>query len=458
MADVKTTNPYNQEVLNTFYYISNETLEARIDDSHQAFLNWRETSLDRRAQLLNAAAKVLLKNKRKFAEHITQEMGKPISESVSEIEKCAWVCEFYAKRGAGFLAPKKIETDAESSCVRFDPIGAVLAVMPWNYPFWQVFRFAAPTLMAGNVGVLKHASNVLQCSQDIEDVFTAAGFPAGVFQSLVISHEQVNQVIKNPHIKAVTLTGSEKAGSAVAAAAGEHIKSSLLELGGSNAFVVLNDADIPSAAALAAKARFQNTGQSCIAAKRFIIEATVFDEFKGHFLTQVKNLNSGNPMDEDTKIGPMARVDLAEELNEQLQQAIVAGAKVELGGKHKGAQFEPTVVTNVSASMRIMQEETFGPLAPLMAVASREEALAIAADTPFGLGMTVCTQDIDFIERNIADIKDGAVFVNEMVKSDPRLPFGGTGISGYGRELAEQGIKAFVNEKTVYIKTRQHTK
>lgn len=452
MADVKTTNPYNQESINTFDYLSDKSLESRIEDSHKAFLNWRETSFDDRAQLLNAAAQVLIENKYQFAKHITQEMGKPITEAVSEIEKCAWVCKFYATHGAEFLAPKQIETDADSSYVQFDPIGTVLAVMPWNYPFWQVFRFAAPTLMAGNVGVLKHASNVLQCSQDIEDVFTAAGFPAGVFQSLVISHEQVNQVIKNPHVMAVTLTGSEKAGSAVAAAAGEHIKSSLLELGGSNAFVVLSDADIPSAAELAAKARFQNTGQSCIAAKRFIIEAAVFDEFKGHFLAQVKKFKSGNPMLEDTKIGPMARVDLADELNEQLQQAIEAGAKVELGGKQKGAQFEATVVTNVTASMRIMQEETFGPLAPLMVVASREEALSVAADTPFGLGMTVCTQDIDFIEQNIASIKDGAVFVNEMVKSDPRLPFGGTGISGYGRELAEQGIKAFVNEKTVYIK------
>ena len=452
MSKFKSINPYDQQLLETFDQLTDGELEQAVHNSEQAFLKWREIPMQQKAECMHAAAEVPKNNKQKYARDITLEMGKPISEAVAEIEKCAWVCEYYAENAANFLADKPIETDADLSFVSYEPLGPVLAVMPWNYPFWQVFRFAAPNLMAGNTGILKHASNVMRSGLNIESVFRQAGFPAHVFQSLRIDHDQVAELLKNPAIKAVTLTGSEQAGRSVAADAGQQLKKSVLELGGSNAFVVLADTNLEDTAELAVQARFQNTGQSCIAAKRFVVEAQIYAAFVERFIHHVKQLKVGDPTDESTDLGPMARTDLAEDLMQLLQQSINQGAQVILGGQHEGPMFEPTVVTEVTSDMPIMQAETFGPLAPIIRANGREHAIALATDTDFGLGVTVCTQDIDFVKQNLYRFSDGAVFVNELVKSDPRLPFGGTGISGYGRELAKDGIMEFINKKTVYIK------
>lgn len=451
MSDFQSINPYNQKIIHTFEQLSDATLNEKIQLSHETFIQWRTVDPSKRSELMIAAADILKQKTDEYAAQMTAEMGKTIKQAKAEIEKCAWVCEYYAEHAEQQLAHKYIETDADQSYVRYDPIGPVLAVMPWNYPFWQVFRFAAPNLMAGNVGLLKHASNVMKCGELIEEVFTLAGFPQGVFQSLKIDHRQVANMLKNPLIKAATLTGSEKAGKSIAADAGQQIKPTLLELGGSNAFVVLADADLDKAAALAVQARFQNAGQSCIAAKRLIIEAKVFDLFKDKFIEEVKQLEVGDPMIESVDLGPMARVDLAEKLNETVHAAAEDGADILIGGKYQGAFHEPTVLTDVTTQMAVMQEETFGPVVPLVKAKDRAHAIELAADTPFGLGMSIMTEDMDFVHQVIPTIKDGAVFINEMVKSDPRLPFGGTGISGYGRELSKEGILSFVNKKTVYI-------
>ncbi len=452
MSKFKSINPYDQQLLETFDQLTDGELEQAVHNSEQAFLEWREIPMQQKAKCMHAAAEVLKNNKQKYARDITLEMGKPISEAIAEIEKCAWVCEYYAENAADFLADNTIETDADLSFVSYESLGPVLAVMPWNYPFWQVFRFAAPNLMAGNTGILKHASNVMRSGLNIEAVFRQEGFPAHVFQSLRIDHDQVAELLKNPAIKAVTLTGSEQAGRSVAADAGQQLKKSVLELGGSNAFVVLADANLEDTAELAVQARFQNTGQSCIAAKRFVVETQIYDAFVERFIHHVKQLKVGDPTDESTDLGPMARADLAEDLMQLLQQSINQGAQVILGGQHEGPMFEPTVVTEVNPDMPIMQAETFGPLAPIIRANDREHAIELATDTDFGLGVTVCTQDIDFVKQKLHRFPDGAVFVNELVKSDPRLPFGGTGISGYGRELAKDGIMEFINKKTVYIK------
>lgn len=451
MSELQSINPYNQQVIHTFKQLTNKELDQRIDRSHAAFLSWRDVSIGRRSELMLVAAQVLRDNTETYAQDMTAEMGKTIKEARAEVEKCAWVCEYYAENAKDQLANTVIETDADESYVRYDPIGPVLAVMPWNYPFWQVFRFAAPNLMAGNVGLLKHASNVLKCSENIEQVFKLAGFPADVFQSLNVDHDQVETILNHPHVKAATLTGSEKAGKSIAATAGKNIKSTVLELGGSNAFVVLADADIEKAAKLAVQARFQNAGQSCIAAKRIIVESKVFDEFEAQFIKEVKHLKTGDPMEEGIDMGPMARKDLAESLNKLVKEAESAGADVVLGGGFDQAMHEPTVIIDVEADMAVMQEETFGPVVPLVKAKDREHTMKLAADTKFGLGISLITEDMTFVENVVANIKDGAVFVNELVKSDPRLPFGGTGISGYGRELSLEGIRAFVNKKTVYI-------
>lgn len=359
---LKSTNPYTGEEIEKFKELSKSALTKKIKTADKTFKDWRRSSFSRRKELMLKLADELKKNKHKFAESMTQEMGKPISQAIAEVEKCALVCEYYAENAEKQLKNEKIKTDATSSYVSYEPIGAVLAVMPWNYPYWQVFRFLAPALMAGNVGLLKHASNVMRCAENIEKAVTDAGFPEGCFQNLIIGSKKVEHVLRDKRVKAVTLTGSKAAGSAVAAIAGEEIKKSVLELGGSNALVVFEDADIPKTVKTCVQARFQNTGQSCIAGKRLLIHESIYNEFVEAFLTEVRELKSGNPMHEDTYIGVMARKDLAKDLEEQLKKSKEEGAKVVLGGKRRKAYFEPTVVINVTKKMTIFKEETFGPL------------------------------------------------------------------------------------------------
>lgn len=448
----KSINPFNQEVLKEYDYFTNDELNRRVDKAVEAYKDWKKTTFSDRAQLLKDVAKDLKENALDYAKIITKEMGKPITQAKAEVEKCAWVCEYYAENAENFLKHKIIETDASKSYVQYDPIGCVLAVMPWNYPFWQLFRFAAPALMAGNVAILKHASNVCGSALLLEKIFDKASYPKGVFQTVIAKGKQIERLLEHNGIKAVTLTGSEAAGKAVAAKAGEELKKSVLELGGSNALMVFEDADIKSAAKTAAWARFQNTGQSCIAAKRFIVVASVYDEFLAAFTEEVKAYKMGDPMDESTEIGPMARADLAEELEEQMQDALDKGARLILGGKRNQAHFEPTIIGDVNSKMRAFQEELFGPVATFIKVQSEAEAIELTNSSSFGLGASIFSKNPDRLTAYINQIEDGAVFINELVKSDPRLPFGGTKNSGYGRELSEDGILEFVNKKTVYIK------
>lgn len=445
-------NPYTGSIVSTYKQHTTAQVNQALEDAQETFLEWRETTFSQRANLMKKVTEILLENKRLYAKSITEEMGKPISQSISEIEKCAWVCDYYAEQAEIFLSQKNIETDASESYVRYEPIGVILAVMPWNYPFWQVFRFIAPALMAGNIGVLKHASNVMQSAEHIQQVFRDAGFPEHCFQNLILSSDKIEAVIRNPIIKAVTLTGSKPAGASVASIASEEIKTSVLELGGSNALVVFKDADIKTTVEICVQARFQNTGQSCIAGKRLLLHDSIAEEFLEHFTKEVIALKSGDPMDEDTYIGTMASEDLAEELEEQLNASIKEGAKVLIGGKRKGTYFEPTIVTNVTPEMSIFQEETFGPVMAVTTFSNDDEAVNLVNQSAFGLGVSIFTESISKAKKLIPQFDDGAVFVNELVKSDPRLPFGGTKISGYGRELSEDGIKEFVNKKTVYIK------
>lgn len=449
---ITSTNPYSGEKIATVEEFSREQINKALQDAEDRFQSWRKTSYEERANLMLAAAKELKKNSREYAETITSEMGKPITQSIAEVEKCAWVCEYYAKNAEAHLASEKIETDANKSYVAYEPLGVILAVMPWNYPFWQVFRFAAPALMAGNIGVLKHASNVMQSAGNIQKVFERAGFPKGCFQNLPIGSDKVEEVIKDKRIKAVTLTGSTPAGSAVASVAGAEIKKSVLELGGSNALVVLKDANLPNAVETCVQARFQNTGQSCIAGKRLLLHKDIAEEFLEIFLKQVKELKSGDPTKKDTFIGVLAREDLAEDLEKQVKDSVKAGAELLTGGKRKGTYFEPTVLTGVTREMPVFAEETFGPVIGVTIFSNEDEAIKLVNSSQFGLGVSVFTQDLKKAEAMIPLFEDGAVFINELVKSDPRLPFGGTKISGYGRELSIQGIREFVNKKTVYIK------
>jgi succinate-semialdehyde dehydrogenase/glutarate-semialdehyde dehydrogenase len=385
---------------------------------------------------------------------MVEEMGKPIGAAEAEIDKCAWVCRHYAENGEALLEPRVVETDASRSFVRFDPLGPVLAVMPWNFPFWQVFRFAAPALMAGNVGLLKHASNTTGCAFAIERVFAEAGLPSGAFQVLAIPSETVERVIRDPRVRAVTLTGSEPAGRAVSTAASDEIKKSVLELGGSDPFVVLADADVEKAAEVGAQARMINSGQSCIAAKRFIVEDPVKDAFVEAFVARVARMKVGDPMKPETDIGPLARRDLVDDLEEQVKGSLSAGARAELGGERlEGAGFfyAPTVLLDVTPEQPAFLEETFGPVAAVVGAANEDEALRLANATSFGLGASLWTRDRERAERLVPLVEAGAVFVNGLVKSDPRLPFGGVKRSGFGRELGEEGIREFVNVKSVWM-------
>ena len=450
--EFRSINPHNGEQIGNYQSLTKEELEKKLNNSQKAYELWRNVSLSERCSLLKKAAHILRDNTEEYARMITLEMGKPISESRAEVLKCAWVCEYYAENTPTFLEDEIIQTDANHSFVKYDPIGSVLAIMPWNFPFWQVFRYAAPTLTSGNTGLLKHAPNVFGCAEMIEDVFTKAGYPNHVFQNLIVNHNQVEQIIAHKGVKAITLTGSERAGSAVAALAGKYIKKSVLELGGNNAFIVLEDADIDKSVKIAVTARMLNGGQSCIAAKRFILVESIYDEFIHKFIREVSVLKVGNPIDEKTQVGPLARIDLANHLNKQVQDSMRRGAELVFGGNQYDCFHEPTILGNVTPGMPAFDEETFGPLAAMVKAKDIDHAFELAENSNYGLGVSVCTENIERAISYASRISDGAYFINELVKSDPRLPFGGTKLSGYGRELAKDGMMEFVNRKTVYVK------
>ena len=412
---------------------------------------WQENSISERVIYLQNLQRILLKNKETYARLITTEMHKPITQAIAEVEKCALLCDYYLENAESFLETKKIKTENSESYVSYEPLGVVLGVMPWNFPFWQVFRFAVPTLTAGNTVVVKHASNVPKCATTIQTIFEEAGFPKGCYQNLPIPSNKVAEVIANPIIKAVSLTGSEQAGIAVATETGKHLKKCVLELGGNNAFIILEDANLEKAVATAVNARMQNAGQSCIAAKRFLVQESIHDAFVYQFKVAVEKLKSGNPLNNDTQIGSLARVDLAKELEIQVKKSIVMGAQLILGGNRNEAFFEPTILIQVTPVMPVFKEETFGPVAAITSFQTLDDAIKLSNQSDFGLGVSIFTQNIEFIKTKISAFNEGAVFINEMVKSDPRLPFGGIKKSGYGRELAEDGIKEFVNVKTVVI-------
>jgi succinate-semialdehyde dehydrogenase/glutarate-semialdehyde dehydrogenase len=448
-------NPATGEQIASYEADSADEVEAALQRADETFDSWRERPLREREELLASAADVLRENQREYAATMTREMGKPISQAVSEIEKCAWVCEHYAEHASEYLNPDAHPSPPGSGVKTvYDPLGPVLAVMPWNFPFWQVFRFAAPYLTAGNVGLLKHASNVPGCAEAIEDVFREAGYPAGVFQSLLIPSERVEDVIADDRVRAATLTGSGPAGRAVASTAGEHLKKTVLELGGSDPFVVLEDADVEAAAETGAWARNLNGGQSCIAAKRFVVHTDVYEEFVEALVGEVESYTVGDPTDEATDVGPQARQDLLEDLHEQVQDSVEAGARVLTGGEpldREGAFYPPTVLVDVPEGTPVDTEETFGPVAAVYEVGDEAEAIRTANDTAFGLGASIWTADRERGERLARRVDAGCVYVNQLVKSDPRVPFGGVGQSGYGRELSEVGIKEFVNRKTVWV-------
>jgi succinate-semialdehyde dehydrogenase/glutarate-semialdehyde dehydrogenase len=451
MAVLKSINPFDPSRIINYPQLSDMNLALQLGRAHTTFTRYRHSSFDERSVLMNRVAARLREHSREFAEVITREMGKPLSEAEAEVNKCAWVCEYYAENAAIFLEVRMVETEADESRVIFEPLGPILAVMPWNFPFWQVFRFAAPALMAGNTVVLKHASNVQGCAGTIETIFKEAGYEEGTFQNLAIGSNRVADVIASEYIRAVTLTGSEEAGVAVAAVAGRHLKKCVLELGGSNAFVVLNDANRELALHLAIPARMQNGGQSCIAAKRFILESWIAEDFVPLLVSRVKQLVVGDPMEEKTQVGPLVSVKQAKEVEEQVGKSVEMGAKLLLGGERNGAFFQPTILTEVKPGMPVFDEEVFGPVYAVMEASSPEHALELSNRSKFGLGMQLFTASESSADTFIHGAAEGAVFVNAMVKSDPRLPFGGTKKSGYGRELSEEGIKEFVNIKTIWI-------
>jgi len=451
---MESINPATGQLIKNYPEHSSAEIQEIIRLCAMDFSGWKQTGFDERSRLMNRAAEILRRDRESLARLMTVEMGKVISESRAEIDKCAWVCEYYAEHAVKFLKDEPIPSEASHSFVSFQPLGPVLAVMPWNFPFWQVFRFAAPALMAGNGGLLKHASNVSGCALAIEEVFRQAGFPEHLFRTLLIPASAVEAVIENPLVRAVTLTGSESAGSRVASAAGKAIKKSLLELGGSDPFIVLDDADIPACALTASQARMINAGQSCIAAKRFIVVESRLQEFEAQQTTIMQAMPVGNPLDEKNKVGPLARPDLLDELHGQVTKSIEMGARLLTGGKRfgtTGSFYLPTVLTDVKKGMPVYNEETFGPVSAIIPVKDEEEAISVANDSEFGLGGSVWTRDTARGIRVARQIESGAVFINGMTKSDPRLPFGGVKKSGYGRELSHYGIKEFVNIKTIWV-------
>ncbi|MCU0332152.1 MAG: NAD-dependent succinate-semialdehyde dehydrogenase [Ignavibacteriaceae bacterium] len=453
---LQSINPANLQIIKTYPRMLPSEVNETIDLTNNAFEKWKQTSFIDRSRLMMNAANILRVKKEEYSKLMTLEMGKPIAQSRAEVEKCAWVCEYYAENAEKFLGDELISTDASKSFVSFQPLGIVLAVMPWNFPFWQVFRFAAPGLMAGNAGILKHASNVSGCALAIEEVFREAGFPENLFSTILVPSSQMEEVIKNEKIKAVTLTGSVPAGKAVAKTAGSVLKKTVMELGGSDPYLILEDADLEMASDTCVTARLINGGQSCIAAKRFIVVEKVYDSFEKLYLEKMKSKKMGDPFDEANHIGPQASVPLRDELHLQVEKSIELGAKLLLGGKipeMRGAWYPPTVLTNVKKGMPAYDEELFGPVAALIKAKDEAEAIEIANDSIFGLGAAVFTKDVNRGEKIAKEkIEAGCCFVNAFVKSDPRLPFGGIKESGYGRELSSFGIREFVNIKSVFVK------
>lgn len=452
---LESIDPTTGAVIETYPEMTTSEVGQIIDACHQAHLAWRQTDFEQRASRLDDAAALLRDRRESLAQLMTREMGKPIVQSRAEIDKCAWVCRYYAENAQGFLAPDLVETDASRSFVAFEPLGAVLAVMPWNFPFWQVFRFAAPALMAGNTGILKHASNVQGCALAIEEIFRDAGYPENAFRTLLIGSSLVESAVLHPMIKAVTLTGSTPAGQTVAAQAGAVLKKTVMELGGSDPYLILEDADLDAAVESCVDGRLLNTGQSCIAAKRFIVPRAICPDFETRCVDLMAASNLDDPMDESCDLGPMARTDLRDELHDQVIRSLEQGARCLLGGeipRGPGAFYPATVLTDVRAGMPAYVEELFGPVAAIIPVADEEEAIRVANDTAFGLGAAVFTRDVERGEEIATHrLEAGSCFVNAFVKSDPRLPFGGIKGSGYGRELGPYGIREFVNIKTVYI-------
>lgn len=421
----------------------------KVERANQLFQKNKENFQNRPIDKIRKVGEVLLARKQEFAEVITGEMGKPVFESIAEIEKSALNCDFYAEHCEEFLKDRKYATDRYDAVVRYEPLGVILGIMPWNFPFWQVFRFAVPTILAGNTVVVKHASNVPKSAQLIEDIFREAGFEEGTYTNLSLDSKDIEAVLDHPYVKAVSLTGSEKAGSSVASIAGRNIKKSVLELGGSNAFIILDDADLDLILDKAINARYRNAGQSCIAAKRFLVQKGIYDEFLRRFTEKVKALKMGDPFDSETEIGPLARMDLAEDLEKQVDESVKMGAKILCGGNRKEAFYEPTVVTEVTSEMPVFKEETFGPVAVVVKVKSFEEALELSNQSSFGLGVSICTKEVEKYAEKAHLFEEGAVFFNQLVRSDPKLPFGGVKKSGYGRELSSDGIQEFVNTKTI---------
>jgi len=446
----KSINPFTQTVLEEHEVLSNVELDRKIKLSESAFKSWRATTFQERADKMNKLAIILRANKEKLGLLITNEMGKILSESISEVEKSAENCDFYADNAEEMLRDHYYATPFKSMSV-YDPVGAVFAIMPWNYPFWQVLRYAAPAIMAGNVTLLKHAPNVVGCAKAIEKAFLEAGFPEGVFQHITIDIPQVESVIAADIVHGVTLTGSEMAGSSVAALAGKHIKKSVLELGGSDAFIVLDDANLEKAAAVATQSRMLNAGQACICAKRFIVTEKIADEFESLFSQKITALQQGNPLQSGIHMGPLARIDLAEKLDNQLQHSLQQGARLVVGGERDLCNFQPTLIDFVTVDNIAFQEETFGPLATLIRAKDENDAIAIANNHKYGLASAIWTEDRERAYTLARKIEAGNIFVNSLVRSDSRIPFGGTKKSGYGRELSEIGIKEFMNMKSIVI-------
>jgi succinate-semialdehyde dehydrogenase/glutarate-semialdehyde dehydrogenase len=453
---IASINPTTGETIRTYNGMTAEEAAAAVAQTHQTWLAWRKTSFAARAEPLRKTGAILRQRKDELAKLMALEMGKPLKQGVAEAEKCAWVCDHYAEHAEAYLAPDLVKTEAARSYVAFEPLGVVLAVMPWNFPLWQVYRFAAPALMAGNTGVLKHASNVSGCALAIEEIFAQAGFPAGAFRTLLIGNPQVRAVIEHPLVRAVTLTGSTPAGKAVAAQAGAVLKKTVLELGGSDPYLVLEDADLDQAAPICARSRLINGGQSCIAAKRFIVVEPALAGFTERFVSFMKAQKVGDPLVPGTDVGPLARHDLRDELHRQVVASVERGARVLLGGEvpeGRGAFYPPTVLTDVRPGMPAYDDELFGPVAAIIRAKDEQDAVRIANDSPFGLGAAVFTRDANRGERVARALEAGSTFINGPVVSDPRLPFGGIKESGYGRELGSYGIKEFVNAKTVYVST-----
>ena len=448
-------NPANNKILESHKEISTEKINQIINSSYNTYLEWRNESISYRSKMMRDLAELLKQKKEKLGALMTQEMGKPIKQSIAEAEKCAWVCEYYADNAERFLSKKEISTDSKKSFISFQPIGLVLAIMPWNFPFWQVFRFASPTLMAGNVGILKHASNVQGCAKQIEKLFLEAGFPKYAFSNLVIGSNKVSNVINNPLVRAITLTGSTPAGKSVASHAGSLLKKTVLELGGNDPYIILEDADLNNAVESCIAGRMLNTGQSCIAAKRFIVVKARLDEFIDKVEQKINNMKMGDPLDSNIDIGPMVNTDARDELHQQVLMSIEKGAKLISGGKipeSDGSFYPPTLLTNVEPGMSAFDDELFGPVAVIISAKDQAHAIDLANKTNYGLGAAIFTADLDKGEKiAINELEAGSCFVNDFVKSDPRLPFGGIKESGYGRELSEFGILEFVNIKSVVI-------